>query len=681
MAGKKVSTQLVIEGKNTSQKAFSEAEGQFASLSKTAVKAGAIIGASLAVSAGVFAAYVKNSIDAIDKTDELAERAGVSAQSFAGLQYAAKFASIEGDALATSLLKLNQNAVKASEGSKAQAAAFASIGVSVRDASGDVKSADVLLVELADKFAQLPDGAQKSALAMELFGKSGAKLLPLLNRGADGVQSLIDQAKDLGLVLDQETYKAAGDFNDQLDILGTVSEGVGQQMAASLLPSLTSISGYMIDVSTNTKSASSSAGVLGNIFKLLTASAILLGAGFKLIGDTLGAFLAVSAQLAQGDVTGALDTVRQSVTDYASTTSDAMSQVSKLFNGEYEQAGKKALEVSENLKKGFNETVSGMGKSVDEAQAKAASMKAIQEQLTKDSQESLNKLIAAQRKAKSDLDKVQADQLASAKRFADARAYLNNGSGTEASYGDAVALKVNARAAVKAGDTETAKRNVEEALAVLKQLQDAGQSTYGFGGFIDDLNKIDDAARDIDLKNANDGLAAATTSVEALQQKLDALKKVEITLSLAPEEVAKIQSQMQELAKQIGQTLTITPTILAAVDPAAADIPGHATGTDSAARGLAWVGEKGPELMQMGGGERIYPADISRRIASRMAGLSTSNVLDSTAASAAAVTPASGRDLGTVQLNVGGKTITLQADASAFDEIQRYRVKRGRTNS
>jgi len=681
MAGKKVSTQLVIEGKNTSQKAFSEAEGQFASLSKTAVKAGAIIGASLAVSAGVFAAYVKNSIDAIDKTDELAERAGVSAQSFAGLQYAAKFASIEGDALATSLLKLNQNAVKASEGSKAQAAAFASIGVSVRDASGDVKSADVLLVELADKFAQLPDGAQKSALAMELFGKSGAKLLPLLNRGADGVRSLIDQAKDLGLVLDQETYKAAGDFNDQLDVLGKVSDGVGQQMAASLLPSLTSVSGLMIDFSKNSKSASTSAGVLGAGIKVLAAIGIALSTAFNTVGRALGALLAGGAQLAKGDINGAMTTLNLSALDAADGVGDAVSQINKLFNGEFEAAGKKAREVEENLRKGFDETVSGMGATLELAEIKAKAMSAIQDQLVKDSESALSKQVAIQRKAKSDLEKVQADQLASAKRFADARSYLNKSSGTDASYGDAVALKVDARAAVKAGDTETAKRNVEEALAVLKQLQDAGQSTYGFGGFIDDLNNIDDAARAIDLKKANDGLAAATVSVEALQQKLDALKKVEITLSLKPEEVAKIQSQMQELAKQIGQTLTITPTILAAVDPAAADIPGHATGTDSAARGLAWVGEKGPELMQMGGGERIYPADISRRIASRMAGLGTSNVLDSTAASAAAVTPASGRDLGTVQLNVGGKIITLQGDASAFDEIQRYRVKRGRTNS
>lgn len=684
MADSKVKTQLVIEGKNTSQKAFNEAESQFASLSKTAVKAGAIIGTSLAVSAGVFAAYVKSSIDAIDKTDELAERAGVTSQSFAGLQYAAKFASIEGDGLATTLSKLNQNAVKASQGSKAQAKAFDTIGVSVLDAAGNVKSADVLLLEVADRFAQLPDGAQKSALAIELFGKSGAKLLPLLNRGADGIQQLIDQAKDLGLVLDQETYKAAGDFNDQLDVLGTISEGVGQQMAASLLPSLNSVSGLMIDLSTSSDAASDSAGVLSGVVKVLTAGAILLAAGFKSVGQMLGAFAAAATQLGQGNVTGALDTLRQGVTDYAATTSDAVGRVVKLFNGEYEQAGKDAAAVADNLKKGFNEAASGMGKSVEEAEQKAKLMKSIQDQLVKDSQAALNKQVEAQRKANQDLSKAKQAQLDTAKRYADALANLNSGSGGNASYGQAQSLKVAAEQALKNGDTEKAKSNAQAALEVLRKLQDAGENTYGFEGFIRQLQAVEQTADQINVDKAQASVESTTKSVDDLKQKLDAVKKVDITLSLPPEEIAKIQTQMQELAKMIGQTLTITPTILAAVsaDPAAtANTPGYATGTNSAPPGLAWVGENGPELMQMAGGERIYPADISRNIAARLAGTTNSGVLDATAAAAASVVPAGGRDLGTIALNIGGRNLSLLGDASAFDEIQRLRVKRGRTTS
>jgi phage-related tail protein len=124
-----------------------------------------------------------------------------------------------------------------------------------------------------------------------------------------------------------------------------------------------------------------------------------------------------------------------------------------------------------------------------------------------------------------------------------------------------------------------------------------------------------------------------------------------------------------------------TAAIAAGTDAGTAAVPGYATGTNSAPPGMAWVGENGPELMQMGGGERIYPADISRRIASRMAGLNIPSVLDSTSAAAAAVTPASGRDLGTVHLNVGGQAVMLQGEADALNQIQMLRVKRGRNKN
>lgn len=64
------------------------------------------------------------------------------------------------------------------------------MGIKVQDANGNLKSSDQLLKEVAGKFAGYQDGAAKAALAQELFGRSGAELMPLLNAGAEGISAI-----------------------------------------------------------------------------------------------------------------------------------------------------------------------------------------------------------------------------------------------------------------------------------------------------------------------------------------------------------------------------------------------------------------------------------------------------------------------------------------------------------
>ncbi len=690
MAGGKVTTQLVIEGKNNAAKAFKEADGQMNKLSATAKAVGATLVAALSV--GVFAAYIKDSIDAADKTDELAERAGVLTGQFAGLQYAAKFASIDGESLSTTLGKLNQNAAKAANGSKAQAAAFAKVGVSVRGANGDIKSADVLLLELADKFAQLPDGAEKSALAVELFGKSGAKLLPLLNRGGSGIRELIDQAKDLGLVLSDETYKAAGDFNDQLDVLGSVSEGVGQQMAADLLPSLSVITGLMLDVSKNTKLAATSSSFFGGALKALAAAGIIVGAAFDLVGSSLAALLAAAVTAAKGNLTGAFDILERNSADASKGVNDAVDRIGKVFNGEYEQAGQKAAEVSENIRRSFDSVATGMGATVELAEIKAKELKGVQEQVVKDSQSSLDRLVDAQRKANQSLEKAKEAQLDTEKRYAAALEHLRSGASGDASYSEAQALKVNADAALRTKDVDGAKRNAQAALEVLKELQDAGENTYGFEGIIKELLAIERAADTINVDNTSKSAADAAATLDSLKSKIDAVKDTKVTINLKPEEIAKLEADIQALAQRLGNSLTITATInpiVATPEMTAIGLenpqvsyPGYATGTNSATPGLHWVGENGPELLRFRGGEQVLPADASRNLAASMAGLLGGDVLGGPAAGEALNSAASNvPHLGRLDFNLGGETHTVFVNRKSANSLRTANRKLGRTHS
>ncbi|MDU9398202.1 hypothetical protein [Pseudomonas sp. zfem003] len=134
----------MIEGVNRAQPAFDRADSQLANLMESAKSAGLALAGALSVAA--VGAFVKSSIDAVDMTGELAERANMAASEFAGLQYAAKYASIEGEALSATLTKFNANIQAAADGSKKQAEAFDTIGVSLRNQDGSLKGTTQLLL-------------------------------------------------------------------------------------------------------------------------------------------------------------------------------------------------------------------------------------------------------------------------------------------------------------------------------------------------------------------------------------------------------------------------------------------------------------------------------------------------------------------------------------------------------
>jgi phage-related protein/uncharacterized membrane-anchored protein YhcB (DUF1043 family) len=83
--------------------------------------------------------------------------------------------------------------------------AFDKLGINIKDANGKQKDFQSILLEVADKFKGMPDGIDKTSLSMELFGRSGKEMIPLLNRGSDGIAELEKQADKLGLTLNEKT--------------------------------------------------------------------------------------------------------------------------------------------------------------------------------------------------------------------------------------------------------------------------------------------------------------------------------------------------------------------------------------------------------------------------------------------------------------------------------------------
>ena len=246
-----ISVELALENdrfKRELQDSIGVAErslGGLTSVAGGAAKALAAIGSGLAV--GQLGSFVADGIKAAEQMGKLAQRAGVTTEAFSRLAFAAELADIGNDQLQASLTILGRKADEAARGGKTSAAAFERLGVSFRNADGSLRAVDDLFLDVADSIARLPDGAEKSARAVALFGRAGAQLIPLLNEGRSGLESFGEEAERLGVVISDQTAARADEFGDILDRLGISVRGVGIQMGTDLLPVLTDIAQAFAD--------------------------------------------------------------------------------------------------------------------------------------------------------------------------------------------------------------------------------------------------------------------------------------------------------------------------------------------------------------------------------------------------------------------------------------------------
>lgn len=170
-----------------------------------------------------------------DMLDETAQAIGIGVAALQEIAYAASFSGMGMEELRQSLTLLTRNMQSAADGSDDQAAAFRKAGVAVRESDGHLRDAGDVLADLADHFKNLPDGADKTALALELFGRSGTRMIPFLNAGSAGIEELREQARELGIVMDETTIKQGAALDDTMTRLRATMTGLKNAIGGAFL--------------------------------------------------------------------------------------------------------------------------------------------------------------------------------------------------------------------------------------------------------------------------------------------------------------------------------------------------------------------------------------------------------------------------------------------------------------
>ena len=352
---------------------------------KRYTRIGKMIGTAIAgFATGAFANWIKESIDAADAAAETAQSLGITVESFQALSYAASTAGVEQEGLTGAINKFNKTISQAAAGGKKQAAAFADIGVSVRDSNGGLKDADKLMLEVADKFQGLEDGANKAALAQDLFGKTGAKLIPLLNSGKQGITDLMTEAQKLGLVMSAESAAAADQFNDAMTALDGVGRGMANNLATSLLPYLNDLAGLMLDLADNSDTAADSTSGLGQTMRFVTALAISLGTQIQMEAISLAGFAAAAVQAGSGDFAIAAGTLKSMKEDMDAAEAKGNERIDKLYDGSFRKKGEAATDTARRYREELERQKAEQNKGATAAEKATAAIdkqvKAYQEQ-------------------------------------------------------------------------------------------------------------------------------------------------------------------------------------------------------------------------------------------------------------------------------------------------------------
>lgn len=205
-----------------------------------AAGAGVVAGGASLV-APILASF-KSAVDEITTVRKAAEQLGAGTAETSALGYAAQKAGLDFDSLVTSSRHMQTVIAGAADGEASATNALARLGIKANELA-KLPLQDQF-ARIADGIAALPDPAHQAQAALDIFGRSGADLLPVLRDGAAGLAKIRKEAEDMGAIVSPEDAKQAKDFTKAIGQAQTAIEYFYRSVGASILPQAAQLKEY-----------------------------------------------------------------------------------------------------------------------------------------------------------------------------------------------------------------------------------------------------------------------------------------------------------------------------------------------------------------------------------------------------------------------------------------------------
>lgn len=704
-----VKTQLVIDGKNNTKRAFDEVNGQIETMNSRLAAAGKALVGVFSVSAITGAVRgIANAADSYNLMNARLQLATSSQEEFntaqGELRRIAAATQTPLESLATLYQRIGRPLKEAGRSqadilkvTEAVATSFRVSGASAQEAENGVIQFAQALGSGAlrgDEFNSVAEQAPRlmQALADSLDVPVGA-LKDMAAQGlltADVVTTAL--VEQLGTLRSEAESLPATVGGAMTELSDKWNEAIGQADVQPLIDAINSLGETLGDPV-----------VIDNLVRLASALATLAGTAVDGASEfvDLGKRIGFVAANAAGMVTE-LDQVDQEIADIDRSLSGTglnTTLAGMWFSEEELKAKREALVAFRNA---IVEQQTGMNAELSAAAATAATqaeaerqqeisarnkyiadLKTQQERMVSAAEQAGKDLVAAEKKANGELQKARDERIKIEQRYQEALAGMN--SGGEASYGAAQSLKVGARQALQAGDVEGAQAQAQAALRMLEELRAAGANTYGFEGFIGELRDIELAANDIEQSRAEQKIAEIKQEMIDLKSAAATLQDMPVSVKMDDAALAQVQSALDALASReiivkIGAEYDFSqPYTLQDPGPAPT---GYATGGYISGPG---TGTSDSIPAYLSNGEYVINAAAVRKLGKRHLdmlnrGIPIPRFADGGMVGTVASLDTGPRNLGSLDFNIGGDTFQLFADAGQADRIRTAAKKFGRTH-
>lgn len=261
----------------------------------------------------------------IEKTSQLGvqlevmhAKTGAAVEDLSRLAYAANVSHVSFEELDVGLQRLARNLeMAATGGSKQVSDALKALGLSATDSQGKLRSLPDMLVDIAGKFQTMPDGTTKTAIAMDLFGRSGAQLIPMLDRGKAGMQEMMAQSDALGNTMTEKGVKSAVQYEDAMVRFHAAIDGLGRSIATSLMPSLSNLADELTKNASDAHKAENGFSGLKSAIDFLARAALALQAALFAAYQAWTVLWTAIRTLGNGTaISAAFVTAAQNITDF-----------------------------------------------------------------------------------------------------------------------------------------------------------------------------------------------------------------------------------------------------------------------------------------------------------------------------------------------------------------------------
>lgn len=218
------STTVEILGRDKTKKAFKSVSQ---SMDRLKTSMGGLKGAVAGLIGGAgLGSLVTNLADVADKLGKTSTRLGISTTDLQKFRFAAKQSGVETSTFDMALQRFTRRTAEAAEGTGVAKKALDDMGITLKNNDGTLKNNSQLLREVADGFANTTDQSERVKLAFKLFDSEGVKMVNMLQQGSVTIDAMGNQLETVGGIIQNNTVKAAEQFNDRLSIMAESAKGL-----------------------------------------------------------------------------------------------------------------------------------------------------------------------------------------------------------------------------------------------------------------------------------------------------------------------------------------------------------------------------------------------------------------------------------------------------------------------